>query len=1015
VQYSGYAPSKPGTPDGADAGGMIVTAFGFAYVGVNIRGSGCSGGVFDAFNAIQAADGYDVIETVARQPWVKNAKVGMIGISFSGITQLYTAAARPPSLGAIAPLSVIEDPWYQQWPGGIYNAGFTQQWLAQRDDESAGGAKWVKDRVSGGDTTCADNLKIRSQSIPFEAFGKSLVTKPVSAQSRNLSTQVRDIDVPVFLTGSWQDEQTGSRFGLMLDDFTSVPPGDLKLTMFNGHHPDGLSPLVMTRWFEFLSLYLDAKVPQINPLVRAFAPSQLESIFGVPGLGFEGDRFIAADGTTPTYGTYAATLAAYRSEQPVRVLFEVGASPDFPATPRAHRQRFEMSFPSWPPPDATAKTFSFGSGGSMTDGSVVPAGVASVSSAPTDIGGTSSPAGTPTSAISGIDRYSFDPAVLPTHYHVSGDQGAVSYVNNWKPTADGKGLAYETKPLTRDVVVAGEGYVDLWFRSTGTDAPIEVVLSEVYAQPDANGKAELRVQHGLLRAGYRKLDPARTNGTQIDELFGAGDYEALPAGEFVNVKVPLYSLAHPFRAGSRIRLEINTAGGDTPLWDFESPSYGATTNDVAWGGQQASALVLPVLPDVAGRRIPAQFKPQAARPTCDSLRGQPCRIYKNLVNETLPASIGDYVPVNPERLLDTRPGMQIAYTGAKPAAGQTIELDVTGTGVTQVPDDAKAVVLNVTGVAPPRDGHVTVWPCGAPRPNASNLNLVVGQATPNLVITGVGTDGKVCLYTNEGADLIADIDGWYPATSTYTPVVPERLFDTRPGMQVAYTGAKPTAGQTIELDVTGVGATQVPDDAEAVVLNVTGVGATRDGHVTVWPCGAPRPNASNLNLVVGQTRPNLVITGVGTDDKVCLYTNDGADLIADIDGWMPAGSPYTPVVPERLLDTRFGMQVGYSGTKPAAGRTVTLAVTGVGTTQIPDDAQSVVLNVTGVAPPRDGHITVYPCGAAQPNASNLNLIAGQTRPNLVITGIGADGTVCLYTNDGADLIADVVGWYPAAP
>ena len=609
VQYSGYAPSRPGTPGGADAGGMIAGLFGFAYVGVNIRGSGCSGGVFDAFNAAQAADGYDVIETVGRQPWVEHGKVGMIGISYSGITQLYVGATRPPSLAAITPLSVIEDPWYQQWPGGVYNAGFTQQWLAQRDDEAAGGAQWVKDRISGGDTDCVSNLQIRSQNIPFEAFARSLERRPASADARNISNRVRDIEAPVFLTGAWQDEQTGSRFGLLLDDFDSVPGGEKKLTVFNGHHPDGLSPLVMTRWFEFLSLYVDQSIPKLNPLVRLAAPPVLEDNFGVPGLAFEPDRFFQADGVTPIHGDYAGTLAAYEAESPVRVLFEVGASPEYPASPGAHRQRFEMGLPSWPAPDATTRTLFFGPGGTLVD------------SAPAELG---------------IDRYAFDPDVLGTNYFEGGGHGGVDVVNDWKVTADGRGLAYETAPLADDLVVAGEGYVDLWFRSTGTDAPIEVVLSEVYEDPDGIDVEEVRVQHGLLRAGYRTLDPDRTQGNQIDHLYGAGDYQPLPAGEFVNVKVPLYSVAHPFRAGSRLRIEINTAGGDAPLWDFESPDYGATDNDVAHGGVLASSLVLPVLPDTPGRSIPDAFAPQSERPDCDALRGQPCRLYQPLVNQSVP-------------------------------------------------------------------------------------------------------------------------------------------------------------------------------------------------------------------------------------------------------------------------------------------------------------------------------------------------------------------------------------------
>ncbi len=867
VQYSGYAPARPGLPEGADAGGLLAGILGFAYVGVNLRGSGCSGGVFDAFNAAQAADGYDVIETVARQPWVKHGKVGMMGISFSGITQLFVGSTQPPSLAAITPMSVIEDPWYQQWPGGMYNAGFTQQWLAQRDDESAGGAQWVKDRVSGGDATCISNLEMRSQAIPFEAFARSLIRRPAAADDRNLSLTVRNINVPVYLSGAWQDEQTGSRFGLMLDDFTGVPGAQRKFMLYNGHHPDGLSPLVLTRWFEFLSFYVDQTVPRVNPAIRPFAPVAFETFFGVVGNGFEPDRFIGPDGTTPIHGNYAGALAAYEAEQPVRVLFEVGANPNFASQPGAHRERFEMSFPSWPVPDTVATSFGFGELGSLSSGLALPAG------------GTPVPVGT--------DRFSFDSGVLGTRYFKNGDHGNRIVNNEWKRTADGKGLAYITPPLTEDVVVAGEGHVDLWIRSTGTDAPIEVVLSEVYAEPDPNGQQELRVQNGMLRAGFRTIDPSRSEGTRVDHRFEAPHYQPLVPGTFVNVKVPLFSVAHGFRSGSRIRLEVNTPGGDSALWDFESENYGATTHDIAWGGNKQSALVLPVLPASTGHVIPAPFAPQSARPVCDSLRGQPCRAYTPMVNETLPPEIDDFVPVVPERLLDTRDA-QLGYTGPKPIAEQTIEFDVTGVGTTAVPNDAEAVVINVTGTQPTDDGFITIYPCGTPRPTTSNLNLPKDGTTANLVITKIGTDGNICLYTKSGAHLIADITGWYPAGSSYTPVTPERLLDTRDA-QLGYTGPKPIAEQTIEFDVTGVGTTAVPNDAEAVVINVTGTQPTDDGFITIYPCGTPRPTTANLNHPKDGTTANLVITKIGTDGKICLYTKSGAHLIADITGWYPAG------------------------------------------------------------------------------------------------------------------------------
>lgn len=238
IEYSGYAVSNP---DETEPGSMIAGLLGFATVGVNMRGTGCSGGVFDVFNRAQQVDGYDVVEAVARQPWVRGNKVGMIGLSYSGITQLYTAATQPPSLAAITPLSVIKDPWLQQWPGGIYNGGFTRQWLAERDSQSSSsGMSWTDKLIDEGDKTCAAHQQLREQNIDFEAFGKSLVHRPEQADARDLSRLVSQIEVPVFLAGAWQDEQTGPQFTDMLGNFTSSP--DLHFNLYNGRHPDGYAP-----------------------------------------------------------------------------------------------------------------------------------------------------------------------------------------------------------------------------------------------------------------------------------------------------------------------------------------------------------------------------------------------------------------------------------------------------------------------------------------------------------------------------------------------------------------------------------------------------------------------------------------------------------------------------------------------------------------------------------------------------------------------------------------------------
>lgn len=394
--------------------------------------------------------------------------------------------------------------------------------------------------------------------------------------------------------------------------------------------------------------------------------------------------------------------------------------------------------------------------------------------------------------------------------------------------------------------------------------------------------------------------------------------------------------------------------------------------------------------------------------------------HDHLATLTLPGGGGggggggstDFVPVVPDRALDTRAESQIGYGGPKPTAGQTIELDVTRTGTAQVPDNAIAVALNVTGTDASAPGYVTVWPCGSPQPTASNLNLQPGVTSPNFVISKIGANGKVCLFTQASAHLLADINGYMPNGSRYIPLVPERLLETRPSGQTGFTGPKPTAGATVTVHVTGVGTSQVPSNATAAVLNITATGAEGAGYVTVWPCGAPRPQASNLNIASGGTAPNLVVSKIGDGGTVCIYVQSAMDLIADINGYTPAGSSYVPVVPQRVLETRADGQTGYTGGKPAAGATIELPITGVGPASVPATANAVVLNVTGVDPDATGYVTVWPCGSPRPTASNLNLAPGAITPNLVMAKIGDGGKVCLFTQSPAHLVADINGYWP---
>ena len=225
-------------------------------------------------------------------------------------------------------------------------------------------------------------------------------------------------------------------------------------------------------------------------------------------------------------------------------------------------------------------------------------------------------------------------------------------------------------------------------------------------------------------------------------------------------------------------------------------------------------------------------------------------------------------------------------------------------GVAGVPSDAAAVVLNMTVVNAQAAGFATVYPCGQSRPIASNLNYVAGQTIPNLVIAKPGVGGKVCIYSYAAVDVLADVSGFFPAGSGFTPITnPTRVLDTR-----AIDPAAPVwgaAGDTAVVQAAGFAG--VPSDAVAVVLNVTVVNAQAAGFATVYPCGQSRPEASNLNFAAGQTIPNLVIAKPGVGGKVCVYISAALDLLADVSGFFPAGSGFTPIPnPARILDTRTG-------------------------------------------------------------------------------------------------------------
>jgi hypothetical protein len=239
--------------------------------------------------------------------------------------------------------------------------------------------------------------------------------------------------------------------------------------------------------------------------------------------------------------------------------------------------------------------------------------------------------------------------------------------------------------------------------------------------------------------------------------------------------------------------------------------------------------------------------------------------------------------LRPTRLLDSRDGTG----GYSSPWGPGVARDVVVADVGGVPDDARAVVLNVTAVDPTAGSHLTVYPAGAPRPLASSLNFPAGDVRANLVVVPVGPDHKITIFNNSGeVDVLADVMGYYgddaDARGLLVPVTPTRLVDSRKGTGGFSTPWGPKV--TREVQVSGVAG--IPEHASSVVLSVTAVGPSARTHLTVWPAALPRPTSSNLNLDPGETVPNLVVTPVPPNGEISIFNNSGAvDVVVDIVGF----------------------------------------------------------------------------------------------------------------------------------
>lgn len=522
--YDGYNESA-GAEQGNDPDlASALLEAGFAVLGVNVRGTGCSSGQFDFRHPRESRDGAEVVEWAARQAW-STGRVGMFGDSYPGLTQPGVAALQPQGLAAIAPFQIVDDVYRDVgYPGGILNVEFAAFWALLNQPASAQSASVAG--VASGDPDC---LVHDLESAPGNAGTNVFVSgiqhpyRDEVWRSKAIGKAARAIKVPVLGCVTWQDDEVGSLSATTF--FDQLPRRQLWMIASNGYHGmcDRSGKLIIDQTVAFF------------------------------------ERFVAG------------RRNGFESTPRVQLFHEA-------QNPTNLRPRWISTYGAWPPAHRV-RTLSLTPAGALVD-------------RPPRRGGQVS--------------YRYPAVSAGTESGlVFGQRGLL-----WRQPFDTAGSAvFTTAVLSKAMEVFGPSSLDLWFASTATDTDLQATLTEV--RPDGQ---EVYVARGWLRASHRATDRRASSRLLPVHTHREADASPLEAGVPTRLRVGIFPVNHVFRAGSRLRLIIDTPS-QTGGWGFDAIDVPAT-NTVLTGNRHPSRLRLGVL--ASPRAIPGY-------PACGNVLNQPCR------------------------------------------------------------------------------------------------------------------------------------------------------------------------------------------------------------------------------------------------------------------------------------------------------------------------------------------------------------------------------------------------------
>jgi len=526
-QYARFAP-------GIDSDIKYFVEHGYAYVLLDVRGSGASfGSRAQEWSPDEVRDGAEVVDWIIRQPW-SNGKVGGTGVSYGGVSAELLLVNKHPAVKAVAPCDSLFDTYADMIePGGVYYKSINELWgpYTTAIDLNQFGEKYLDSfqrQVFRGVRPVDEDRdgSMRAAAIREHERNYDLLSYVRNATYRDESVQGGyNADVSSPFKFQRQIEESGAAIYSLAGWYDGAFPSAVVKRFMTLKNPG--SRLILGPWSHYGSRNQSPWSAQHENFDKN---GELLRFF---------DYYLKGIDT------------GINKEKPVRY-YTVG------------EERWKFA-DTWPPKGTKPATWYFATGATLT------------SKPPTDK--------------VGKDGYRVDTDATTgnaTRWNsmVYIDRRDVSYANRIEQ--DRKLLTYTSTPLVESMEVTGQPTFTLFVSSSANDGTFFVYLEDV----DQQGRITY-VTEGLLRALHRKLSnekpPYQTPAPY--HTFRRRDGMRLQPGQVAELTFDLFPISYLFKKGHSIRIAL--AGADNDHFTTIPPDPASL--EVYRSKSNASRVILPTM------------------------------------------------------------------------------------------------------------------------------------------------------------------------------------------------------------------------------------------------------------------------------------------------------------------------------------------------------------------------------------------------------------------------------------